>query len=96
MNHAHEANQFALLKQRRLGSVVRIKMDSRMPAELRTFIAEHMGAVPAVVAGAVGTLVVVALWAWVFPELRRVDQLEDAARQPLPGDAEPEAVGTTS
>ncbi|OJT17013.1 MFS transporter [Archangium sp. Cb G35] len=58
--------------------------------------AEHVGVVPAVVAGAVGTLVVVALWAWVFPELRRVDQLEEAARQPLPEDAEPEAVGTTS
>ena len=36
----------ALLKQRRLGSVVRIKMDARMPAELRSFIAEHMGAEP--------------------------------------------------
>ncbi|MFY0571823.1 MFS transporter [Archangium lansingense] len=58
--------------------------------------AEHVGVVPAVVAGAVGTLVVVALWAWAFPELRRVDHLEDAARQPLPGDAGPEAVGTTS
>jgi predicted MFS family arabinose efflux permease len=38
--------------------------------------AEHVGAVTAVVSGAVGTLVVVALWAWGFPELRRVDHLE--------------------
>jgi len=46
--------------------------------------AEHMGAVTAVVSGAVGTLLVVALWAWGFPELRRVDHLEAAAREPLP------------
>jgi MFS family permease len=46
--------------------------------------AEHVGAVTAVVSGAVGTLVVVALWAWGFPELRRVDHLEAAAREPLP------------
>lgn len=51
--------------------------------------AEHVGAVFAVVTGAVGTLAVVALWAWAFPELRRVDSLEKAAREPLPGDAEP-------
>ncbi|HEX8435617.1 MFS transporter [Archangium sp.] len=52
--------------------------------------AEHLGAVPAVVAGAVGTLGVVALWAWLFPELWRVDQLEAAAaREPQPEDAEP-------
>ena len=42
--------------------------------------AEHVGAVPAVVAGAVGTLVVVGLWAWLFPELRRVDRLESTRR----------------
>ncbi len=43
-------------------------------------LAEHVGAVPAVVTGAVGTLVVVGLWAWLFPELRRVDQLEATRR----------------
>ena len=53
--------------------------------------AEHMGAVTAVVSGAVGTLLVVALWAWGFPELRRVDHLEAAAREPLP-DTESEKV----
>ncbi|EPX61167.1 MFS permease [Cystobacter fuscus DSM 2262] len=51
--------------------------------------AEHMGAEKAVVSGAVGTLVVVALWAWGFPELRRVDHLEKAAREPLPPEPEP-------
>jgi MFS family permease len=44
-------------------------------------LAEGVGAVPAVVAGAVGTLVVVGLWAWLFPELRRVDRLESARLQ---------------
>jgi MFS family permease len=58
--------------------------------------AEQVGAVPAVVLGAVGTLGVVALWAWAFPELRRVDQLEDAARQPPPAETGPEAASTAS
>ncbi len=57
--------------------------------------AEHVGAVTAVVSGAVGTLVVVALWAWGFPELRRVDHLEAAARQPL-RDEKSEAVEAPS
>lgn len=58
--------------------------------------AEHMGAVSAVVAGAVGTLVVVGLWAWGFPELRRVDDLERAAREPLPEEPEPVAAAAAS
>jgi MFS family permease len=37
--------------------------------------AQWMGAVPAVVAGGVGTMVVVALWSWLFPALRRADRL---------------------
>jgi MFS family permease len=37
--------------------------------------AQWMGAVPAVVAGGVGTIVVVALWSWLFPALRRIDCL---------------------
>ncbi|MCP3061653.1 MFS transporter [Myxococcus sp. K38C18041901] len=54
------------------------------------WLAEHVGAVPAVVTGAVGTLAIVVLWAWGFPELRRVDRLETAARgaQPEPREAE--------
>lgn len=33
------------------------------------------GSVPAVVLGGVGAIVVTALWAWIFPELRKADQL---------------------
>jgi MFS family permease len=35
------------------------------------------GTVPAVIVGGLGTLGVVALWAWMFPELRKVDRLSD-------------------
>jgi MFS family permease len=37
--------------------------------------AHWFGTVPAVVLGGVGTLVVIALWAWIFPELRRAGAL---------------------
>jgi MFS family permease len=37
--------------------------------------AQWFGTVPAVVIGGVGTLAVVALWAWWFPELRRAGEL---------------------
>jgi MFS family permease len=37
--------------------------------------AQWFGAVPAVLLGGVGTLVVIALWAWKFPELRRAAEL---------------------
>jgi MFS family permease len=37
--------------------------------------AQWLGAVPAVLAGGMGTLVIVAIWAWAFPALRRVDEL---------------------
>jgi hypothetical protein len=37
--------------------------------------AQWFGAVPAVVLGGVGTLLVTALCAWSFPELRRVDRI---------------------
>src|SRR6266481_3658085 len=39
--------------------------------------AQWFGTVPAVVLGGIGTLVVTALWAWRFPELRRADKLTD-------------------
>ena len=39
--------------------------------------AAFMGTVPAVVFGGIGTLVVIAIWAWRFPELRRADRLTD-------------------
>jgi MFS family permease len=37
--------------------------------------AQWLGTVPAVIAGGVGTLVIVALWSLLFPALRRVDRL---------------------
>ena len=37
--------------------------------------AQWFGAVPAVIFGGVGTLVVVGLWAWIFPQLRQMDRL---------------------
>jgi len=45
--------------------------------------AHWFGTVPAVVIGGVGTLVVIALWAWLFPELRGASTLT----------SQPEAVG---
>lgn len=36
--------------------------------------AEWFGTVPAVVLGGIGTVAIVALWAWIFPALRRVDE----------------------
>ena len=37
--------------------------------------AQWFGTVPAVVLGGIGTLIVTGLWAWSFPELRRVEKL---------------------
>jgi MFS family permease len=37
--------------------------------------AHWFGTVPAVVLGGVGTLVVIGLWAWLFPELRKADRI---------------------
>jgi MFS family permease len=39
--------------------------------------AQWFGTVPAVVLGGVGTLVVIGLWAWLFPELRRAGDLSE-------------------
>src|SRR5579862_3633673 len=44
--------------------------------------AQWFGTVPAVVIGGVGTLLVIALWAWLFPELRRADKLTVAELMP--------------
>jgi len=44
--------------------------------------AQWFGTIPAVLLGGIGTLVVVALCAWRFPALRRVDRLSDAAADP--------------
>jgi hypothetical protein len=37
--------------------------------------AQYLGAVPAVVLGGAGTLLVTILWAWLFPQLRKADTL---------------------
>ncbi|MGA7568817.1 MAG: MFS transporter [Terriglobales bacterium] len=44
--------------------------------------AQWLGTVPAVVLGGVGTLLVIATWAWLFPELRKADQLTMAELMP--------------
>jgi MFS family permease len=44
--------------------------------------AQWFGTVPAVVLGGVGTLLVIATWAWIFPELRKADQLTVAELLP--------------
>ena len=43
--------------------------------------AQWLGAVPAVVLGGVGTIVVTLLWAKMFPELRRADRLAGIQRE---------------
>jgi MFS family permease len=40
--------------------------------------AAWLGTVPSVVVGGLGTLIVVAIWAWRFPALRSIDRLTDA------------------
>jgi MFS family permease len=54
--------------------------------------AQWFGTVPAVVLGGIGTLVVIVLWAWLFPELRHAGELtsirsetDAAATSPTPG-----------
>jgi MFS family permease len=44
--------------------------------------AQWFGTVPAVVLGGVGTLVVIALWTWWFPELRRAGELHALTTEP--------------
>jgi MFS family permease len=39
--------------------------------------AQWFGVMPAVVLGGIGTMAVVAAWAWLFPDLRRVDDLRE-------------------
>ncbi len=44
--------------------------------EFESGLTAHLfGTVPAVIIGGAGTLIVVALWAWMFPELREANQL---------------------
>jgi len=44
--------------------------------EFESGLTAHLfGTIPAVLVGGVGTLVVIGIWAWLFPELRNADQL---------------------
>jgi MFS family permease len=47
--------------------------------------AHWFGTVPAVVIGGIGTMLIVALWAWLFPGLRRVDKLVNSSETSKPG-----------
>jgi MFS family permease len=51
--------------------------------------AQWFGTVPAVVLGGVGTLVVVALWSWWFPELRNAGELHEFTAETESTTAEP-------
>ncbi len=53
--------------------------------------AQWFGTVTAVILGGVGTLVVIALWAWWFPELRNAGELNSISSASLQG-----ASGTTA
>jgi MFS family permease len=43
--------------------------------------AQWFGTVPAVVLGGIGTIVVVAAWTWLFPELRQAQETVGAGKQ---------------
>jgi hypothetical protein len=43
--------------------------------------AQWFGTVPAVILGGIGTLLVVAVWMWLFPSLRRVNRLQDVGER---------------
>jgi MFS family permease len=45
--------------------------------------AHWFGTVPAVILGGIGTLVVIGIWAWLFPELRNADRLTEFEVEPV-------------
>jgi MFS family permease len=53
--------------------------------------AQWLGTVPAVILGGVGTLIVIALWAWWFPELRHAGDLHAITPETLQGATDKEA-----
>jgi MFS family permease len=54
--------------------------------------AHWIGTVPAVILGGAGTLLVVALWAWMFPELRDADKLIPVREQPVDAETDTQRV----
>ena len=57
--------------------------------------AQWFGTVPAVVLGGVGTLIVIGLWAWWFPELRQAGDLHEITSSSLRSASEVTADGET-
>ena len=57
--------------------------------------AQWFGTVPAVVLGGIGTLVVIGLWAWLFPALRQAGDLTSIKSTPLEAASEAAERGTT-
>jgi MFS family permease len=57
--------------------------------------AQWFGTVPAVILGGVGTLIVIALWAWWFPELRNAGALHSITAESLNAASETTAEGET-
>ncbi len=55
--------------------------------------ARWWGAIAAVVVGGAGTIGIVALWAWLFPDLRRIQRVEDAVK--AAATSAPESSGRT-
>jgi MFS family permease len=55
--------------------------------------AQWFGTVPAVVLGGVGTLIVIAVWAWLFPELRQAGELSAIGSGELRPNAETSGSG---
>jgi MFS family permease len=51
--------------------------------------AQWFGTVPAVVLGGIGTLVVIGLWAWLFPELRHAGELTSIRSDVTPATTDP-------
>jgi MFS family permease len=49
--------------------------------------AQWFGTVPAVVLGGIGTIIVVGLWAWLFPSLRELDEMSGALQEPVIAEA---------
>ena len=45
--------------------------------------AQWLGTVPSVVFGGIGTILIVIAWAWLFPSLRRMDQLVASPDEPV-------------
>jgi MFS family permease len=56
--------------------------------------AQWFGTVPAVVFGGIGTVIVVGLWTWLFPGLRRLDRMTATETVPIVAEAMTEDAGS--